>query len=133
MKNNIPFSSRVVIISLFVILFSVLFSLANAIYNNYQHELKVQQFENENERYREDIKVKMYEYLRSQLKRVLEKEKKETMNLINPGEEVIVIHEEGNKGDLFQSTEEEKSFGERKLDRYRNKSNPEKWWYFFFD
>lgn len=131
-KQNLTFGSQMFIIILFIILFSVLFSLASGIYNNYQYDLKIKQFEAENERYRQENKVKLYEYLRSNLKLVLEKEKKETMNEINPGEQVIVLQSENSPNNLFVH-KPQKSKQDTKEERYKNESNPQKWWYFFFD
>lgn len=133
-RKIIPFSSQVVIITLFVILFSVLFSLANLVYDNYQYDLKRKEFEAENRRYEEENRAKMYEFLRSKLRRVLEKERKETMNEINPGEQVIVLHNDERER-IFQQPESERVYDdtERETDRYANLSNLQKWRYFFFE
>lgn len=132
-KKIIPVSSQIVIITLFIIFFSVLFSLANTIYNNYQYDLKIKQFEEENQRKSEENKLKMYEYLRTSLRMVLEKEKKETMNMINPGEQVIVLHNENPNKELFSQPKEEKSRTEEQAELYKDKPNPDKWYHFFFD
>ena len=135
MPNNklIPFSSQVVIIALFVVFFSVLFSLTNAIYSNYQYDVKIKQFQLENQRYAEQNKLKMYEYLRSNLRLVLEKEKKETMNQINPGEQVIVLHTDTNPKNLFHPNNPSQSPQEKQEEKYKDLSNTQKWWHYFFD
>ena len=131
-RKIIPFSSQVVIITLFIILFSVLFSLANLVYNNYQYDIKRKEFEAENARYEEENRAKMYEYLRSKLRRVVEKERKETMNEINPGEQVIVLHEDESKR-IFEQPEARKTFEDRTDDRYAHLPNIQRWRYFFFE
>jgi hypothetical protein len=129
----IPFSSQVFIIALFVVFFSVLFSLANAIYSNYQYDVKIRQFQDENQRYAEQNKLKMYEYLRSNLRLVLEKEKKETMNQINPGEQVIVLHADSSQKDLFNPTKPVTTPLEKQEEKYKDLPNTQKWWHYFFD
>ncbi len=129
----IPISSQIVIISLFVILFSALFSLASAIYNNYQYDLKIKQFQSENERYSEENRLKMYDFLRASLRLVLEKERKETMNEINQGEQVIVLHTDTNNKGMFEQSITPKSSTAKDEELYKDLPNIQKWWHFFLD
>lgn len=130
-RKIIPVSSQIVITVLFVLLFSVLFSLANLIHNNYQYELKRKEFESENQRYEDQNKSKMYEYLRSNLRKVLEKERKETLNQINPGEQVIVLHTE-NENTIFEGSNQNEKAPEV-AHMYEGLPNIVKWQHFFFD
>ncbi len=133
-KNQvIPTSSQVAIVTLFIVFFAVLFSLANTIYSNYQYDQKIKQFEVENKRLEQQNKLKLYEYLRTGLRLVLEKEKKETMNQINPGEQVIVLHNDDRNKELFTPPPSTSNPREEQAELYKDKSNPEKWYHYFFD
>lgn len=132
-KRFVPVSSQIVIISLFIVFFAILFSLMNLIYNDYQSEIMIKKFQEDNQRYQEQNKLKMFEYVRSNLRLVLEKVKKESSNEINPGEQVIVLHTDDTQRSLFETTKASELQQQKPEERYKDLPNIQKWWHFFFD
>lgn len=105
----------------------MLYNLAVSIYDNYQIEQHIANFEQKNAELQEENKQKLADFQYYSSPEYREKIAKQSLGLINPGEEVIVIPDEAlivlsEDEDLARLSEELRA----------SWSNPKKWWKFFF-
>lgn len=114
------------VVGFFVVAY-MLYNLTVSIYENYQIEQHIVEFEErnkalvaENEQKLEDLQYYISE-------EYVDKVAKQNLNLINPGEKVIVIPDE----DLIVLSEDEDTAALSEQIR-ASWSNPKKWWKFFF-
>lgn len=114
------------VVGFFVVAY-MLYNLTVSIYENYQIEQHIAEFEErnkalvaENEQKLEDLQYYISE-------EYVDKVAKQNLNLINPGEKVIVIPDE----DLIVLSEDEDTAALSEQIR-ASWSNPKKWWKFFF-
>lgn len=102
--------------------------LTTSIYNSYLLDRHIENFREKNEeiaeRYRNNLSD--LQYFRSDT--YAEKVAKEQFNMVNPGEEVIVLVDQ-----QVNVRAEELVTQEESLKEYRRMSNPQKWWYYFFN
>lgn len=126
-KNNIQIQTVIVIG--FVIIGYMLFNLAISVYNDYQVNLRLENYLAENERIAEDNLKKQedYAYFNSELFK--DKYAKENLNKLQPGEKVIVLPEKTENVFSTEGIIEEK---EQKIDRIILLSKREQWKEYFF-
>ena len=119
--------ARVIVVVGFVIVAYMLYSLTVSIYENYQIDVHIKNFEEKNEELLSENldKIESYQYYTSD--KYIEKIAKQNLGLINPDEKVIVITEEDNDTILEAEYEETQTLVIR-----NSWSNPHKWWEFFF-
>ena len=118
---------RIVLIVGFFLVAYMLYNLTVSIYDNYQIEKHITEFETRNEDLKKENlqKLEDFQYYTSQ--EYIEKIAKQNLGLINAGENIIVIPDE----DLVILSES----GEAALlseELRASWSNPKKWWKFFF-
>ena len=122
-------TTKLIIIGLFLMVSFLLYSLTASVYKAYQIELHIKNYEKENARIEEENRRKSedYEYYSSEA--YIEKIAKQNLNLVNPGEEVIIIPNDSldNSGIVGGLNDEEGEY------TYTGLNNPQKWWKFFFD
>jgi cell division protein FtsB len=94
MSKNKPFVLQLVIVGGFLVFIYIFFALATSIYRDYKLEVNIEQFENEIERLADlaQQKPKDIEYYQSN--EYKDRYAKESLNLLNPGERLIIIPQE---------------------------------------
>lgn len=118
---------RLVLIVGFFVVAYMLYNLAVSIYENYQIEKHIAEFEARNVELQTENKQKQedLEYYISD--EYIDKIAKQNLNLVNPGEKVIVIPDE----DLVVLSQDEDTAALSEQIR-ASWPNPKKWWKFFF-
>lgn len=107
----------------------LLYALALNIYQSYQIDSHIQNFEEENRKIAEANRKAADDLLYYTSDEYLEKISKQNLGIINPGEEVIILSE-----DILETpTENIEIPEENSLDKFYHLSNPRKWWKFFFE
>ncbi len=118
---------RVVLIVGCLLVVYMLYSLTVSIYDNYQIEQHIAEFESRNEELRKENRKKLEDFQYYTSQEYIEKVAKTNLGLINPGEQVIIIPDE----EFIILTEGEDMA--KINEQIRNSwSNPKKWWMFFF-
>ncbi len=118
---------RLVLIVGFFIVAYMLYNLAVSIYENYQIEKHIAEFEARNEELQNENQQKQDDLAYFISEEYIDKIAKQNLNLVNPGEKVIVIPDE----DLIVLSQDEDT--EALSEQIRASwSNPKKWWKFFF-
>lgn len=127
-SHDNPFQlMRLVLIVGFFIVAYMLYNLTVSIYENYQIEKHIAEFEVRNAELREENAQKLSDFQYYTSEEYVEKVAKQNLGLINPGEQVIVIPDE----DLIVLSEDEEE--QRVAEQIRSSwSNFKKWWKFFF-
>lgn len=126
MNKRKPFVTQVVIVGGFLTFLYIFFALATAIYRDYKLELNIEKFEKEIDQLAEMANqkpknVKYYESVEFK-----DKYAKESLNLLNPGEKLIIIPSEDK---IVKS--------ETIVERNKNKDilklpNRNQWWEYYF-
>ena len=118
---------RLVLIVGFFVVAYMLYNLTVSIYNNYQIEKNISQFESKNAVLAEENAQKLYGFQYYTSEQYVEKIAKQNLGLINPGEKVIIIPDE----DLIVLADagESADLNAQIRDSW---SMPKKWWKFFF-
>ena len=126
MSKNKPFVLQLVIVGGFLVFLYIFFALATSIYRDYKLEVSIQEFENEIDRLADMAyqKPKDIEYYQSE--QYKDKYAKENLNLLNPGEKLIIIPQEER---IVKS--------EVAVDRFYHSGvlelpNRNQWWEYFF-
>lgn len=114
------------VVGFFVVAY-MLYNLTVSIYENYQIEQHIAEFEERNKALVEENKQKLEDLQYYISEEYVDKVAKQNLNLINPGEKVIVIPDE----DLIVLSEDEDTAALSEQIR-SSWSNPKKWWKFFF-
>ncbi|PIZ70554.1 hypothetical protein COY07_06520 [Candidatus Peregrinibacteria bacterium CG_4_10_14_0_2_um_filter_43_11] len=129
MNTKRPFALQLVIISGFIAFFYIFFALTTSIYKDYRLEKHIQEFENNIDVLVQKAyqKPKDVEYFGSvQYK---DRYAKESLNLLNPGEKLIVIPQ----GDQNIVRGNPSFFSERKTPAaVLTLANRNQWWEYFF-
>jgi cell division protein FtsB len=114
------------VIGFFVVAY-MLYNLTVSIYENYQIEEHIVEFEKRNQALAEENKQKLEDLQYYISEEYIDKVAKQNLNLINPGEKVIVIPDEN----LIVLSEDEDTaiLSEQIRSAW---STPKKWWKFFF-
>lgn len=118
---------RISLVLGFFVVAYMLYNLTVSIYENYQIEQHIQDFEVRNAELREENMQKMDDLQYYISEEYIDKVAKQNLNLINPGEQVIVIPDE----DLIVMSQDEDTAALSEQIR-SSWSNPKKWWKFFF-
>lgn len=127
-SHDNPFQlMRLVLIVGFFVVAYMLYNLTVSIYENYQIEKHITEFEARNTELKEENEQKLADFQYYTSEEYVEKVAKQNLGLINPGEQVVVIPDE-DLIVLSQDAEEQ-----RVAEQIRASwSTPKKWWKFFF-
>ncbi len=118
---------RITLVVGFFVVAYMLYNLTVSIYENYQIEQHIADFKERNAALKEDNQQKMDDLQYYISDEYIDKVAKQNLNLINPGEKVIVIPDE----DLVVLSQDEDTAALSEQIR-QSWSNPKKWWKFFF-
>ncbi len=123
-----PFETmRLVLIVGFLAVSVMLYNLTVSIYENYQIDRHIAEFETRNVQLRQENRQKQEDLQYYISTEYVDKMAKQNLNLVNPGEKVIVIPDE----DLIVLSQDEETAA--LSDQIRASwSGPKKWWKFFF-
>lgn len=120
-----------VIIGEFIFVSYLLYTLTVSVYKSYQIDQHIKTFEVENAKIEEENRQKSEEFDYYNSSAYVEKIAKQNLNLVNPGEDVIIIP---NDNMATSGIVGDNQVVQNSSDRtYNNLSNPQKWWKFFFD
>lgn len=124
--NQFNLMRLVLIVGFFVVAY-MLYNLTVSIYENYQIEKHITEFETRNAELKAENEKKLADFQYYTSEEYVEKVAKQNLGLINPGEQVVVIPDE-DLIVLSQDAEEQ-----RVAEQIRASwSTPKKWWKFFF-
>lgn len=118
---------RIVLVVGFFMVAIMLYNLTVSIYENYQIEQHITEFEEKNTDLSKDNKQKLEDFQYYTSDEYVEKIAKQNLGLVNPGERVLVIPDEDLI--ILSQTEEDARLSEQIRATW---SNPKKWWKFFF-
>jgi len=126
MSRNKPFTLQLIIVGGFLVFLYIFFALTTSIYRDYKLEVNIEKFEDEinNLATLAEQKPKDVGYYESE--EFKDKYAKESLNLLNPGEKLIIIPQE-----------EQIVKSEVVIDRFSNTDvlklpNRNQWWEYFF-
>ena len=119
-----------VLIGEFLLVSYLLYALTTHIYNNYQIDYHINNFRAMNDKITHDNRKAAEDLVYYKSDAFIEKMAKQNFNLVNQGEEVIVISD-----DLLQTPVADSSLPDNsdQISKYYSLSNPQKWWKFFFE
>lgn len=123
--------TKLVLIAEFLLVSYLLYALTTHIYSNYQIDYHITNFRTTNDKITADNRKAAEDLLYYKSDAFIEKVAKQNLNLVNPGEEVIVI-----SNDLLNTPIVDDSTASNNSDqisKYYSLSNPQKWWKFFFE
>lgn len=118
---------RITLVVGFFVVAYMLYNLTVSIYENYQIEQHIADFKERNVVLKEDNQKKMDDLQYYISDEYIDKVAKQNLNLINPGEKVIVIPD----GDLVVLSQDADTAALSEQIR-ASWSTPKKWWKFFF-
>lgn len=118
---------RITLVVGFFVVAYMLYNLTVSIYENYQIEEHIADFKERNAALQEENQQKMDDLQYYISDEYIDKVAKQNLNLINPGEKVIVIPDE----DLIVLSQDEDTAALSEQIR-ESWSTPKKWWKFFF-
>ena len=127
MNRNKPFVLQLVIVGGFLTFLYIFFALATSIYRDYQLEMHIQRFEDEINNLAELAKQKPQNVEYFQSNEYKDKYAKENLNLLNPGEKLIIIPQE--KKDIRF---EEIIIGSFDYSDVLELPNRNQWWEYYF-
>jgi len=120
--------TRIILVAGFVMVAYMLYNLTVTVYENYQIDTHIHNFEEKNATLREENLQKLDDYKYYTSSAYIDKIAKQNLGLVNPGEEVIVLTQSNTESMLAMDValqEQERSMA--------NWSIPKKWWTFIFD
>lgn len=122
--------TKMVLIGEFLLVSYLLYALTTHIYNNYQIDYHINNFRAMNDKITLDNRKAAEDLVYYKSDAFIEKMAKQNFNLVNQGEEVIVISD-----DLLQTPVANSSLPDNsdQISKYYSLSNPQKWWKFFFE
>jgi cell division protein FtsB len=126
MSRNRPFIIQFVIVGGFIVFLYIFFALATSIYKDYQLEKNIGSFQDEISNLDALAKQKPKDVSFYQSEEFKDKYAKESLNLLNPGEKVIII-----------PTDDQVVKSETATDRFEQEDilklpNRNQWWEYFF-
>lgn len=130
MKFNLQSTSnttKLILVAEFILVSYLLYSLTVNIYQSYQIDYHIKNFQEENAKIEAENRKKAEDLLYYTSNEYIDKIAKQNFNLINPGEEVIIIPE-GENIPVYDNVEQ--GGGSQ---AYYHLSNPHRWWKFFFE
>lgn len=119
---------RLVLVVGFFVVAYMLYNLTVSIYQNYQIERHIAEFEERNEALKKENQEKLADLQYYMSSEYIDKVAKQNLNLTNPGEQVVVIPDDS----LVVLTQDEDSAALSE-DIRATWSTPKKWWKFFFN
>ncbi len=119
-----------VLIGEFLLVSYLLYALTTHIYNNYQIDYHIDNFRAMNDKITQDNRKAAEDLIYYKSDAFIEKMAKQNFNLVNQGEEVIVISD-----DLLQTPVADNNLPDNsdQISKYYSLSNPQKWCKFFFE
>ncbi len=140
MDSNTSSLTKIILIIEFVLVAYLIYSLTKNVYNSYLVDRYIAEYEKENSIIKTENQKKTSDYLYFTSEEYIDKIAKQNLGLVNPGEEVIVVspdslnYEAKNTGKDFQDILNGKKtdFEEEDSVKIETRSNPQKWWDFFF-
>lgn len=114
----------------FLLLSYLLYALTSYIYKNAQVDYHVQNFQETNAQLERENRKAAEDLMYYTSNAYIEKIAKQNLDLVNPGEQVIVISDE-----LMQQpvSDTASSIQQDVISKYYGLPNPLKWWKFFFE
>jgi cell division protein FtsB len=119
--------TRAIIIVEFLLVSYLIYSLTKNVYNSYKIDTYIETFRSENERIAKENTQKNDDYLYFTSEEYIDKIAKQSLGLVNSGEEVIVLSE-----DVLSKNDEVLEGGTEDFAKDTGLSNAQKWWKFFF-
>ncbi len=104
-----------------------MYSLTKNVYNSYQIDKYIEEFEMENLSLEDENRVKTEDYLYFTSEEYIDKIAKQNLGLVNPGEEVIIL-----SPDVLSPGSDDYLEIEGDYAIYSGMSNAEQWWDLFF-
>jgi len=140
MDSNTSSLTKVILIIEFILVAYLIYSLTKNVYNSYLVDRYIAEYEKENTLIKAENKKKTDDYLYFTSEEYIDKIAKQNLGLVNPGEEVIVVspdsltYEAKDTEKKFQEILSGEKFGFDTTDNLKieMRSNPQKWWDFFF-
>ncbi|MFA6435658.1 MAG: septum formation initiator family protein [Candidatus Gracilibacteria bacterium] len=120
--------TRIILVAGLVMVAYMLYNLTVTVYENYQIDTHIRNFEEKNTTLREENLQKLDDYKYYTSSAYIDKIAKQNLGLVNPGEEVIVLTQSNTETLLAADValaEQSRSMA--------NWSIPKKWWTFIFD
>jgi len=111
----------------FLLVSYLIYSLTKNVYNSYKIDTYIETFRAENDRIAKENAQKNEDYLYFTSEEYIDKIAKQSLGLVNPGEEVIVLSE-----DVLSKNDEPADSGTGEFAKDAGLSNAQKWWKFFF-
>ncbi|MBU0981765.1 septum formation initiator family protein [Patescibacteria group bacterium] len=125
-NNQFGLTKLLLIVGFFVVAY-MLYNLTVSIYDNYQIEQHISEFETRNRELADENSKKLEDFQYYTSNEYIEKIAKQNLGLISDGEQVIIIPDE----DLIILSEDEDALAASEEIR-ASWPNPKKWWKFFF-
>ncbi len=119
--------TRAIIIVEFLLVSYLIYSLTKNVYNSYKIDNYIETFRVENDRIAKENTQKNEDYLYFTSEEYIDKIAKQSLGLVNPGEEVIVLSD-----DVLSKNDSVSDTGTGDFAKDIGLSNPQKWWKFFF-
>lgn len=119
--------SRFVLALGFIVVAYMMYILTASIYNSYMLDRHISQFKQKNQEIAKEYQTNLDNLKYFESDAYAEKIAKEQLGMVNRGEEVIILLNEN----VISKQEQDKIEAEELLD-YRRRTNPSKWWYYFF-
>lgn len=121
-----PFTLQLVVVGGFLTFMFVLFALAKSVYQDYKLELDIEAFEAAVNELEVLARQKPHDVLYYQSEEYKDKYAKENLNLINPGEKLIIIPQDE------KIVKTEVVIDRFSLDKLVQLPNRTQWWEYFF-
>ena len=125
--------TKLILIGEFLLVAYLLYALTTHIYQNYQVDYHIQNFQEMNDKLAHDNQKAAEDLLYSRTDAYAEKMAKQNLGLVNPGEEVVVISNDLMSQPVVDSRISDLTAPSDAISKYYYLSNPEKWWKFFFE
>lgn len=118
--------TKLIIFVEFFLVSYLLYSLTKNVYNSYQVDKYIEEFERENAAIESENRQKTEDYLYFTSEEYVDKIAKQNLGLVNNGEEVIILSVDALEEELVADGEYPDAA------RFTEKSNVGQWWEFFF-
>lgn len=119
--------TKLIIFIEFFLVSYLMYSLTKNVYNSYQIDKYIEEFELENLSLEEENRVKTEDYLYFTSEEYIDKIAKQNLGLVNPGEEVIILSPDVLSPDSDVDLELEGDYAV-----YSGMTNAQQWWELFF-
>lgn len=119
--------TKLIIFIEFFLVSYLLYSLTKNVYNSYQIDSYISEFELENVTLEDENRLKTEDYLYFTSEEYIDKIAKQNLGLVNPGEEIIILSPDVLAPGVDEGLDIEGDFAV-----YDGMSNSEQWWDLFF-